>query len=255
MNKIWRNAPWGEWRSQQAWRAAGAALLLLGVVLSSPGCVGGRERSVKPGINDSYKQDPDIEKWKGRFEVESREIYAQRHRIVEETRIAPGMDVADIGSGTGLYTGLLAKAVSASGSVVAVDIIPEFLESVRQRNDEAGITNVRYVRCREDSVDLPPASIDLAFICDVYHHFEYPMSSLASLHEALRPGGEVILIDFKRIPGVTREWVMGHVRAGREIVTSEFQRAGFELVGGPIDVEGLTENYMLRFRKIELSHD
>ena len=162
---------------------------------------------------------------------------------------------ADIGSGTGLFTGLLAKAVSESGTVVAVDIIQTFLDSVKERMKSKDINNVRYVRCREDSVGLPPESIDLAFICDVYHHFEYPMSSLASLHEALRAGGEVVLIDFKRIPGVTREWIMGHVRASQETVTSEFVASGFELVGGPIDVEGLTENYVLRFRRVNLPQD
>lgn len=238
-----------------SWRAATAMLVLSAWVLGSSGCLGGRERSVKPGINDSYKQDPDVEKWKGRFEVESREIYAQRHQILEETRISEGMDVADIGAGTGLFTGMIAKAVGPGGSVYAVDITPEFLKSIKERTGEEGHTNVRFVHCREDSVDLPAESIDLAFICDVYHHFEYPKSSLASLHTALRPGGEVVVIDFKRIPGVSREWILGHVRAGQEVVTSEITAAGFELVGGPIDVEGLTENYMLRFRKVELPHD
>lgn len=234
------------------WNVAAILLAVSGLVFVSTGCVGGRERSVKPGINDAYKQDPDIEKWKGRFEVESREIYAQRHRILQELRIAKGMTVADIGAGTGLFTGLLAGAVGKGGSVYAVDIMREFLESVRDRTEDAGHTNVRFVRCHEDSVDLLADSIDLAFICDVYHHFEYPMSTLASLHLALRPGGEVLLIDFKRIPGVTREWIMGHVRAGQDVVTAELEAAGFELVGGPIDIEGLAENYMLRFRKVEL---
>lgn len=237
------------------WRAVAVMLVLTAWLLVSPGCVGGRERSVKPGINDAYKHDPDIEKWKGRFEVESREIYAERHRILEELRITKGMDVADIGSGTGLFTGMLAGAVGTGGSVYAVDIMREFLESVRDRTQDAGHTNVRFVRCREDSVDLLADSIDLAFICDVYHHFEYPMSSLASLHHALRPGGELVIIDFKRIPGVTREWVLNHVRASQEVVTSEIKAAGFEQVGGPIDVEGLTENYMLRFRKVESTQE
>ena len=235
-----------------AWRNVAAMLVLSAWVIGSAGCLGGRERSVKPGINNAYKEDPDIAKWKGRFEVESREIYAQRHRILEALRITEGMDVADIGSGTGLFTGLLAGAVGNGGLVYAVDIMREFLESVRDRTRDAGHTNVRFIRCHENSVDLLADSIDLAFICDVYHHFEYPMSSLASLHHALRPGGEVVIIDFKRIPGVTRAWVMGHVRAGREVVTSEVTAAGFELVGGPIDIDGLSENYMLRFRKVEL---
>ena len=103
------------------------------------------------------------------------------------------------------------------------------------------------ILCTEKSVELPEAAIDLAFICDVYHHFEFPQATLATLHKALKPGGEIVLIDFKRIPGESSDFVMGHVRAGQDVFESEVIAAGFEKVGEVKD--GLKENYFVRFRK------
>ena len=96
-------------------------------------------------------------------------------------------------------------------------------------------------------MELPEASIDLAFICDVYHHFEYPNASLATLHKALKPGGTLVLIDFKRIPGESSDFVMGHVRAGQEVFEAEVIAAGFEKID---EVKGvLKENYFVKFRR------
>ena len=77
---------------------------------------------------------------------------------------------------------------------------------------------------------LPPASIDLAFLVDTYHHFEFPISMLSSIHQALKPGGRLIVIDFRRDPRHSSRWVMGHVRAGRDTVVDEITRAGFRLI-------------------------
>ena len=99
-----------------------------------------------------------------------------------------------------------------------------------------------------DSIDLPEGSIDAAWICDTYHHFESPQATLASIKRALRPGGRLVLIDFERIPGVTRDWLLEHVRADKATFRSEVEAAGFEFVDEP-EVEGLEENYVLRFRR------
>jgi predicted methyltransferase len=219
---------------------AAGALLLAGLVLA-------QERSVRPGINDPFK-DPDVKKYIGTFEAESREIFAQRKRIVEACKLKPGMAVADIGAGTGLFTRLFATAVGAKGKVYAVDIAPKFLAHIKKTCKEGGIGNVETVRCSDTSCELPAGCIDLAFICDTYHHFEFPARTMASIHKALRPGGQVVLVDFHRIPGKSREWVLGHVRAGQDVVIKEVVSAGFKLVEEEKGL-GLKENYFLRFAR------
>ncbi len=205
------------------------------------------ELSVKPGINDPYA-DPHVEKWIKRFESESREIFHSRHKIVESLGIRPGMVVGDVGSGTGLFTLLFSDAVGAAGKVVAVDITPGFLRLTRDRAREQHKNNIQTVLCDEKSVRLPRSSVDLVFACDTYHHFEYPASTLRSIHQALKPGGQLVIIDFERIPGKSRAWVVDHVRAGQEIVTEEISAAGFQFIER-LATPFLEENYIIRFRK------
>ena len=205
-------------------------------------------QSVKPGINDKFL-DPNlkVEEWTQKFETESREIYHQREKIVSGMGLKPGMAMADIGAGTGLFTLPFAQAVGDSGKVYAVEIAKNFLTHIKDRALKASAKNVETVLCTPNSVELPEASIDLAFICDVYHHFEFPQATLATLHKALKPSGEIVLIDFKRIPGESSDFVMGHVRAGQDVFESEVIAAGFEKVSEVKDV--LKENYFVRFRK------
>ncbi len=210
-----------------------------------------REKSVKEGINDNFKDaDLDVDSFVERFEVESREVYAAQKGILAACQLKPGQRVADVGAGTGLYTLPFAQAVGATGWVWAVDIAPRFLQHIGTRLDEAGITNVSGVLCSERSIDLPPASVDLAFVCDTYHHFEYPRSTLASILSALRPGGRFVLVEFHRIEGVTSEWLLGHVRADQATFRGEIEAAGFRFVE-EVAIEGLSENYLLVFQKPE----
>jgi predicted methyltransferase len=207
-----------------------------------------QEASVKPGINEKFL-DPNlkVEEWTQKFETESREIYLLRDKIVAAAGLKPGMTVADIGAGTGLFTLPFSQAVGNEGKVYAVEIAKNFLEHIRARAAKAKVSNVQTILCTERSVELPEASVDLAFICDVYHHFEFPKATLATLHRALKPGGELVLIDFKRIPGQSSDFIMGHVRAGQEVFEAEITAAGFEKVGEVGDL--LKENYFVRFKR------
>jgi len=207
-----------------------------------------QDPSVKPGINDKFL-DPklNVEEWTKKFETESREIFHQREKIVAAAGLKPGMFMADIGAGTGLFTLHFAQAVGENGKVYAVEIAKNFLEHIKARASKASASNVQTILCTEKSVELSESSIDLAFICDVYHHFEFPSASLATLHKALKPGGELVLIDFKRIPGVTSDFIMGHVRAGQEVFEAEVIAAGFEKVDEVKDL--LKENYFVKFRR------
>jgi CubicO group peptidase (beta-lactamase class C family)/ubiquinone/menaquinone biosynthesis C-methylase UbiE len=218
---------------------------VLVILTFSLGASFGQERSVRPGINDPFK-NPDVKEYIGKFETESRDIYVERKRILDACPIKPAMTVADIGAGTGLFTRMFARAVGPEGKVYAVDIAPKFIEHIDKTCKEDGLKNVTGVVCTPTSVELPNNSIDLAFICDTYHHFEFPHKTMASIHRALRPGGKVVVIDFRRIEGKSREWVLNHVRAGQEVVTKEIVSNGFKLLE---EKKFLEENYCLVFEK------
>lgn len=208
-----------------------------------------QQQSVKPGINDRFL-DPelDVQEWIDRFEVESREVFRARDEVMKQLKLQPGDRIADVGAGTGFFTLLMSKAVGPNGWAYAIDISPKFVEHLASQFDQREVENVTTVMCDGDSVRLPPASVDVAFICDVYHHFEYPTDTMKSIHRALVDDGRVIVIDFERIPGVSREWTLGHVRAGKEVFIDEIQAAGFELVAER-QIAGFEENYYLEFRK------
>ncbi len=210
-----------------------------------------REKSVKQGINDSFTDpDLDVDEFIARFEVESREVYAARRDVLAATGVVPGMRIADVGAGTGFYTMLFADAVGPEGWVFAIDIAPRFVQHVLASAAAKHLRNVTGVLCQADTIGLPPRSVELAFVCDTYHHFEFPASTLASIERALVPGGRLVVIDFERIEGVSRDWILGHVRAGKETFRAEIERAGLRFVR-EVEIEGLAENYFLEFRKPE----
>lgn len=199
-----------------------------------------------PSVNQPY-QAPRFEQWVQRFERPGREVYDQREQILEASGVERGMDVADIGAGTGLFTLLFAERVGEDGTVYAVDISRPFVERLGERVREQGLNNVRTVVNTQRSAGLPADSVDLAFLSDTYHHFEYPAQMLASIREALRAGGELVVIDFRREPGISSHWILQHVRAGKDEVIAEITAEGFELVDEP---DFLRDNYFLRFRKV-----
>jgi SAM-dependent methyltransferase len=236
-------------------RSSNRILLVLLVALllavACAGSQGGRPGGLPDEINDDFlAEDLDVDEWVESFEGESRGVYAQRHAIVAALGLAPGDRIADIGAGTGFFSFLFSPKVGDEGRVYAVEIAPRFLELLRARARELELANLRVVEGTDRSVELPTESIDVAFICDVYHHFEYPFDSLASLHRAIRPGGSLVLIDFERIPGQSSEWLLEHVRAGREVFTAEIESAGFRL-SDEIFLDDLEGNYILRFDRTD----
>ncbi|MCD0459304.1 class I SAM-dependent methyltransferase [Roseiconus lacunae] len=205
--------------------------------------------SVPEGINANFKSSElDVDEWIARFEVESREVYAARDEVLAACAIKPGDRIADVGAGTGFYSRLFAKRTGWDGWVYSVDISTSFLQHIADRATNEGIENLTTVLGTDTSIRLPPESVDLVFICDTYHHFESPQQTLASISRALKPGGRLILIDFERIPGVSREWLLGHVRAGKDAFKAEVIESGLQFVD-EVKVQGFEENYLLRFEK------
>jgi SAM-dependent methyltransferase len=200
-------------------------------------------------------QDPDLDvgKYVERFESESRDIYARRREIVEAVGLRPGMAVADIGSGTGLFAWLFAEKVGPKGTVYAVEIAPAFLKYLGDQARKRGLEDVvKPVRGTQDAANLAPGSIDVAFVCATYHHFEHPERILASIHRALRPGGRLVVIDFD-LREDSGEFVREHARAPKEVYFREIQAAGF----APPEVKplGLKDNFFAAFRRTEIEPD
>lgn len=215
------------------------------VVIGSPAFA--QKQSVRPGINDSF-QEPDVPEYIARFERDGRDAYDHRNEVIAALGLKPGMVVADVGAGTGLFTRLFSKAVGGQGKVYAVDISDEFIAHIDRLAKEQKETNIVGVVCKPDSVNLPAHSVDLVYICDTYHHFEFPQKTMHSIHEALKPGGQLVLIDFHRIEGVSSEWTLNHVRAGQEVFTREIEDAGFKKIGEKKDL--LKDSYFVRFQKV-----
>lgn len=205
-----------------------------------------QQSSVVPGINDNF-ENPDVEKYVKLFEGESRSIFSHRHEIVEALGLEPGMAVGDIGAGTGFFSLLFSDVVGPEGNIYAVDIAKNFIDHIEKISREHEKSNINAIVCDARSVNLPKESIDVAFICDVYHHFEYPYDSLASIHTALKPGGTMVIVDFQRIEGVSNEWTLNHVRCGIGTVIDEAQEAGFDFVEKKN--VGMADQYVITFVK------
>jgi ubiquinone/menaquinone biosynthesis C-methylase UbiE len=229
--------------------------LVVGMVaVSAVGLVGAQERPAQKGHSaaemNKVFQDPnlDVKTYLARFESEQRDIYASRREIIEAVGLKPGMAVADVGAGTGLFALPFAERVGPKGAVYAVEIAPAFLKYIDEqahRKKVAGI--VRTVRGTQESTNLPPDSIDLAFVCATYHHFEHPEKILASLHRALRTDGRLIVIDFDLRQDSPR-FVREHARGPKDVYVREIVAAGFRPVAAET-LAGLKDNFLAVFAK------
>ena len=210
------------------------------------GSASAQEKSVRPGINDNFK-NPNAKQFVERFETESREVFSKRKEIADACPIQPGQTVADIGAGTGLFTRIFSEKVGPEGKVIAVDIAKNFVDHIAKVSGDLGQKNVSTQLCTADSTGLSANTVDVAYICDVYHHFEYPEKSMKSLYDAMKPGGKVVLVEFHRIEGKSSEFSLKHVRAGQEVFEAEIAKVGFKKVKEIPDL--LKENYMVIFEK------
>ncbi len=203
------------------------------------------EASVRPGVNDAYV--PEKVQWYAmRFSRDGREVADHKADILKVLELSPGKTVADIGSGTGLYTLELSRAVGASGRVFAVDVTEHFLEYVKKRVVDAGLKNVTFVLADPKNVGLPEASVDVALMSNVYHHVEFPLTYMATVRRSLKSSGRLLVVDFRRDESCEDAWVLEHVRAGEHEVVAELETVGFEMTKR-YDI--LDRNYVLEFRK------
>ena len=117
--------------------------------------------------------------------------------LLDALEIKPGMVIADIGTGSGYYARQFATRTGLAGKVFAVDVQPQMLEILKKQIHAAGIKNITPVLSTEQNINLPMGSIDLAILVDVYHELQYPIEAMASLVKALKPEGQIALVEFR----------------------------------------------------------
>ncbi|HEY1204486.1 MAG: methyltransferase domain-containing protein [Bryobacteraceae bacterium] len=178
----------------------------------------------------------------------SRDRQQKPRELVASLSIAPGMTVADVGTGPGYMLPFLSAAVGPRGRVIAEDIFPDFLEAAQLRAGSAHLANVAVVLGTETDPKLPAGSLDLAFLLDVYHHFNYPGPMLAHLRDALKQGGRLAIVDYYRRRGaMPSQDALEHIRADQPQVIQEVEAAGFHLVSKHDHIPD--SQYVLVFRK------
>jgi ubiquinone/menaquinone biosynthesis C-methylase UbiE len=133
--------------------------------------------------------------WLDRSERESEE---NPDGALDAIGFKPGMVVADVGAGTGYMSLKMAKRVGPSGKVYAEDVQPEMLRRLRANAAEAKLTNIQTVLGGEADPKLPPNTLDLILLVDVYHEFSQPQRMLRKMREALKPDGRLVLLEYRK---------------------------------------------------------
>lgn len=118
--------------------------------------------------------------------------------VMDLAQIAPGMTVADIGSGAGYYTVRLSARVGSTGRVLAEDIDPEALRELGSRVERDRLDNVSIKLGTPEDPRLPNKSFDRVFMVHMYHEVSEPYAFLWHLRPSLKAGGRVIVVDVDR---------------------------------------------------------
>src|SRR5579864_4334176 len=126
-----------------------------------------------------------------------REAEEQPEKALDALNLKPGMVVADIGAGVGYMSLRMARRVGPSGKVYANDLQPEMLAKLRENAAKAKISNVVTVLGDVADPKLPPNTMDLVLLVDVYHEFSQPQQMLRKIRETLKPDGRLVLLEYR----------------------------------------------------------
>jgi len=161
---------------------------------------------------------------------------ADANRLAAILQIRPGMVVADVGAGSGWMTVMMGALVGSKGRVYSTEIDPRELARIRSAVAAAHLDNVTVVQATASDTGLPADCCDAIILRRVYHHLTDPADTGRSLYHALRPGGQLAVLDF-RASFRTAPWTRSGLPPNREghginpvTVVAELEHAGFEYV-------------------------
>ena len=176
------------------------------------------------------------------LEDPERDAYQRPEEVLRELDLQPGEVIADIGSGSGYFTIRFAAAVGETGKSYGVDISPDMILHLNRRAHEAELANLQTILAPPDDPLLSSNSADRIFICNTWHHIEAQSDYLSHIRDALKSGGQLIIIDFFK-----KELPIGpglEMKIAKSDVVSSIEKAGFELIR---DVTLLEYQYFLIF--------
>tara|TARA_B100001059_G_scaffold205345_1_gene215335 strand:- start:1384 stop:2118 length:735 start_codon:yes stop_codon:yes gene_type:complete len=162
----------------------------------------------------------------GWLERSNREKEENVSNLIQNMKIESNDKIADIGAGSGYHVFRMAP-LAKNGMVYAVDIQSEMLEAINIKIELNNLNNIKTILGNEKSIQLPKNSVDKILMVDVYHEFNFPKEMIRSIKNALKPNGELFLIEYRgedtRVP-IKKIHKMSEKQAQKEI-----EAAGFTL--------------------------
>jgi SAM-dependent methyltransferase len=186
-----------------------------------------RDLEPAPLANRDLHGPPDVEGYIARLESPERLRDLDPELVIEKLALAPDAVIADLGCGPGIFSLRFARA-APRGVVYAIDVEPAQLDRLREQLLELAVENVVPVLASYSTPHLPPGSCDVIFIGDTYHHIDDRLEYMRRLRRALKPGGELVLFEYK--PGTLPVGPPADHKLKAGELHAELERAGYELV-------------------------
>jgi arsenite methyltransferase len=196
------------------------ALALLPATLSA-------QDDVKRDAHEMHRLHTDPKAYIGMLDDPQRDAYQKPHEVLAALNLKPGEVIADIGAGSGYFTFRLAHHVSAKGKIYAVDVSSDMIRHINRRIRELKANNIVSILAEPDDPLLHEQSVNRFFICDVWHHVEDQAKYLSLMKRMLKPGGEIVMIDFHK-----KELPFGpplQMKIAREDLIKQMESSGFRL--------------------------
>jgi arsenite methyltransferase len=171
-------------------------------------------------------QDP--KSYIGILEDPQRDVYQKPHEVLTALQLKPGEVIADIGAGSGYFTFRLSHFVGEKGKIYAVDVSPDMILYINRRIRDLKVNNVISILADPDDPLLPDRSVNRFFFSESWHHIENQTKYLSLMKRMLKPGGEVVMIDFHKKKEITVGPPL-EMRIAREDVIKQMDKNGFRL--------------------------
>ena len=200
-------------------------LIVAGFALGQTLAMG--QNTLLTSTQEMHRVQQDSNAYIARLEDPKRDAYQKPEEVVKALSIKEGEVIADIGAGSGYFTFRLARPVGEKGRVYAVDVSPDMIRHLNRRVRDLKVGNVVTILCAPDDPLLCDGSVDRFFICDTWHHIEGHAKYLALMKKMLKPGGQVIMVDFKKTK--TPVGPPMEIRIDRDDLVREMETNGFQV--------------------------